>query len=558
MGDFNDILSPDEKRGGNHQPRRLIEGFSDVVECSGLSDFPFQVHQFTWERSKGTANWVEAKLDRILVSDSWRDSFSQAMASSIIATKSDHSPLHLQLLTPDIPTPKGRFRFENMWLRDSICREIMIQSWARSRGYHLLDRIGTCGKVIWNWRKNFAKDFNGRISFWKCRMEITKHQRDAEGISMFREAQHQYLYSLRQQNDYWRQRAKQFWLKEGDTHSTYFHNSVRRRRQNNRIDRLKGEYGTWVDKEVKQHDRIIWVKDDKGVYTVKSCYQKLQGTFLTDQIPFRTKAWKLKLPPKIKTFFWQLCSSTLPTVDLLRLRRVQVSPICQLCSSAEESAFHLFVKCPLAISCWDHIGCVTHLGRSSLMGWLEINFKSLSANDLCLMITVCWKIWSARNGKIWNHTITPMQAIINEAHVFLFDWQNVNSSTPQAGNSSAEVVKWLKPPDGWYKLNVDAALDNNNSKMGFGFVLRDSNGLFKATGMIPWQGLHGPDEAEAIGIREALKWLKLQSLDRICIESDCAKVIHVIQSISVVSYFNLILHDIQNLARDFSNLLFVC
>ncbi|XP_019189724.1 PREDICTED: uncharacterized protein LOC109184133 isoform X2 [Ipomoea nil] len=458
MGDFNDILSPDEKRGGNHQPRRLIEGFSDVVECSGLSDFPFQVHQFTWERSKGTANWVEAKLDRILVSDSWRDSFSQAMASSIIATKSDHSPLHLQLLTPDIPTPKGRFRFENMWLRDSICREIMIQSWARSRGYHLLDRIGTCGKVIWNWRKNFAKDFNGRISFWKCRMEITKHQRDAEGISMFREAQHQYLYSLRQQNDYWRQRAKQFWLKEGDTHSTYFHNSVRRRRQNNRIDRLKGEYGTWVDKEVKQHDRIIWVKDDKGVYTVKSCYQKLQGTFLTDQIPFRTKAWKLKLPPKIKTFFWQLCSSTLPTVDLLRLRRVQ----------------------------------------------------------------------------------------------------NVNSSTPQAGNSSAEVVKWLKPPDGWYKLNVDAALDNNNSKMGFGFVLRDSNGLFKATGMIPWQGLHGPDEAEAIGIREALKWLKLQSLDRICIESDCAKVIHVIQSISVVSYFNLILHDIQNLARDFSNLLFVC
>lgn len=103
MGDFNDILHPNEKRGGNPQPLRLIQGFREAVEVSGLQDFAFDGYQFTWERSKGTPLWVEAKLDRILASDSWCALFNNAKASSVTAPKSDHMPLHLQILPP--PTP---------------------------------------------------------------------------------------------------------------------------------------------------------------------------------------------------------------------------------------------------------------------------------------------------------------------------------------------------------------------------------------------------------------------------------------------------------------------
>lgn len=36
MGDFNDILDANEKRGGNPQPMWLINGFTKVVETSGI------------------------------------------------------------------------------------------------------------------------------------------------------------------------------------------------------------------------------------------------------------------------------------------------------------------------------------------------------------------------------------------------------------------------------------------------------------------------------------------------------------------------------------------
>ncbi|XP_031099776.1 uncharacterized protein LOC116003973 [Ipomoea triloba] len=132
MGDFNDILHQDEKRGGNPQPLRLISGFREAVEASGLRDFGFNGYQFTWERSKGTPQWVEAKLDRILNTDSWCDLFPNAKAESITTARSDHMPLHLQILPPDTPNPKSGFRFENLWLREAHCREIMIESWSKT------------------------------------------------------------------------------------------------------------------------------------------------------------------------------------------------------------------------------------------------------------------------------------------------------------------------------------------------------------------------------------------------------------------------------------------
>jgi len=79
-------------------------------------------------------------------------------------------------------------------------------------------------------------------------MERMQYRRDLQGISFYKEAQFQYLRALHHQNDYWRQRAKQLWLKEGDTNSSFFHNAVKRRRQTNNIAGLKDENGTWIER----------------------------------------------------------------------------------------------------------------------------------------------------------------------------------------------------------------------------------------------------------------------------------------------------------------------
>lgn len=90
----------------------------------------------------------------------------------------------------------------------------------------------------------------------------------------------------------------------------------------------------------KSRDRLIWTGEEKGEYTVKSCYRDLMGEV---QPPVRnnwTKIWKFDLRSKVKTF----CTHCLPTVDLLNSKHVNCPQMCMLCST---EIYHLFVDCDL-------------------------------------------------------------------------------------------------------------------------------------------------------------------------------------------------------------------
>lgn len=50
MGDFNNVTSQMDKRGGPEYPTSLIEGFNDCLHDTKLHDLDIIGHQFTWER----------------------------------------------------------------------------------------------------------------------------------------------------------------------------------------------------------------------------------------------------------------------------------------------------------------------------------------------------------------------------------------------------------------------------------------------------------------------------------------------------------------------------
>lgn len=67
--------------------------------------------------------------------------------------------------------------------------------------------------------------------------------RQGEGNSEFFKARDEYYDILNQQEIYWKQKAKTFWLKDGDQNSKYFHAQASHRRKNNSITKLKDEEG---------------------------------------------------------------------------------------------------------------------------------------------------------------------------------------------------------------------------------------------------------------------------------------------------------------------------
>lgn len=66
-----------------------------------------------------------------------------------------------------------------------------------------------------------------------------------------------------------------------------------------------------------KEDKLIWAMEDKGIFTVKSCYRALMQNWPREEIKAWTKVWNMKLPPKVKVFFWQTCTNCLPTTAAL-------------------------------------------------------------------------------------------------------------------------------------------------------------------------------------------------------------------------------------------------
>lgn len=125
LGDFNDMLVEGEKKGGRKQPIGLLTGFRKAINDCGLVDLGFVGEKFTWEKSQGKTDWVQERLDRELANQGWCELFPQAELKVWDVSTSDHLPIFLQLHKQVYVTRRKRFKFENVWLREDDCRQIV-------------------------------------------------------------------------------------------------------------------------------------------------------------------------------------------------------------------------------------------------------------------------------------------------------------------------------------------------------------------------------------------------------------------------------------------------
>nr|GMC47178.1 uncharacterized protein LOC109147742 [Ipomoea batatas] len=123
---------------------------------------------------------------------------SGAHATSVLCPYSDHLPL---LLTPETivrRTSRRRFCFDNMWLREERCREIVTQSWEHSRGLDIFARVDCCGRDLWKWGRSYNKDYLRKIEDCKRRMYSLRARRDDEGVRDYGAAEKEFLFLLEQ------------------------------------------------------------------------------------------------------------------------------------------------------------------------------------------------------------------------------------------------------------------------------------------------------------------------------------------------------------------------
>lgn len=292
-------------------------------------------------------------------------------------------------------------------------------------------------------------------------------------------------------------------------------------------------------------DRLAWKFNKQGSYSVRSGYRLCMEVF-SDQEQLKvaadwSKLWHLDVPPKVKTFLWRSCRDCLPTRVKLRTRGVNCSSICAVCNAALETTWHSLITCPSAKECWEQLGIWNFIDSHLLVceNFRELFFALvlvLDAVQVKRFVMTLWSTWTKRNTNLWEGRSETRAEVIHRGQTLYYMWelaQNTRNHHVVGVEQTPPIVKWISPPPGVVKCNLDAAFDPGSSTTGFGLCLRVAGGHFWLAKMEYTQPLLSVMEGETMALLIGLRWLANMGLDHAIFETDCKGLVDRLHSTMV-------------------------
>ncbi|PNX77058.1 hypothetical protein L195_g033019, partial [Trifolium pratense] len=140
VGDFNEIASPEEKKGGAQVDIKKCQQFNSWINECNLLEVTTAGTKFTWRGPKWNGrNRIFKKLDRVLCNISWRLKYDEGFAKVLPRVQSDHHPI-IVLTEGEPNNDRDRpFRFEAAWFCHAEFHSFLKDKWGG--GSELIDQL---------------------------------------------------------------------------------------------------------------------------------------------------------------------------------------------------------------------------------------------------------------------------------------------------------------------------------------------------------------------------------------------------------------------------------
>ncbi|KAL0799496.1 hypothetical protein Bca101_054671 [Brassica carinata] len=245
-GDFNDILCNAEKVGGPTRPEGSFTAFRSFVAQNGLWDLKHSGEQLSWRGNRHT-HFIRSRLDRSLCNCAWSETFPLGRCRYLRFEGSDHRPL-ISYFNADRVKKKGLFRFNRALTEQEEVTQLIEDSWNASPLDSVIRKLNSCRRNIIQWSKEKQSQSNLVIKQKQESLEtaLSSSQPDPVLIDAInQELRRAYL----AEEQFWQQRSRIQWLKNGDRNTGFFHAATRTRRTINLIPVLEDDHGGVVYEE---------------------------------------------------------------------------------------------------------------------------------------------------------------------------------------------------------------------------------------------------------------------------------------------------------------------
>ncbi|XP_019159993.1 PREDICTED: uncharacterized protein LOC109156595 [Ipomoea nil] len=270
-------------------------------------------------------------------------------------------------------------------------------------------------------------------------------------------------------------------------------------------------------------DTWFWLKEPTGIYTVKNVYRQIVGDYEHNPGTFDkwVKLWKMKVPPKWKTFLWRTLCDILPTTNNLIMKRVELEPVCPMCGLFDENVMHALITCDYSKMVWGMSGLpVINIVTDSLVAWLMRIFYALTEDQCGLAVSILYNIWNARNTAVWEQSL-PRPAQVTRcaaAAVRLYRQVHQRVREPELAATSTTIG------DSRPKCYINAGYRHNTGEVTYGAVLLSHHDMFMAATSGKLSGAFSAVMAEALACKEALSWLKERDIQKVDLLTDCSEL----------------------------------